>query len=105
MDNITGTLIKAFMQYGQERTETVSRNVANANTPKYTAQDVTRPSSFAQLLNTTGAAQVTLAATSPMHFQGNKASGRFKVVKDKTAGPAKMNGNNVDLPAQAMKLE
>lgn len=105
METVTGALLKAFMQYGQERTQTISKNIANANTPKYTAQDTVKPGSFSQLLSTTSTAQVTMSATSPMHFQSNKNSGRFKVKDDPKAGPKKMNGNNVDLPSETMKLE
>ncbi len=105
MDTITSSLIKAYMQYGQERSETLIRNIANSNTPKYTAQDIAKPGSFAQLLSTTGSAQVTMSATSIMHFQSSKTIGKFKATKDRNAGPTKMNGNNVDLPSQTMKLE
>ena len=104
MDTITGAMMKAFMQYGQERTQTLTQNIANANTPKYVAQDVTKPGSFAQLLSTNSTASVAMSTTSSMHFQSSKVSGRFKVAADKDAGPAAMDGNNVSLPEQTMKL-
>lgn len=104
MDSSLGVLLKNFMQWGQERVETLSQNIAHANTPKYLAKDVAKPQSFAALVGT-NAANTPLAVTSPMHIKGDSAGRKFKTELDKTAGEAKINGNNVSLPDQAMKLE
>ena len=89
------------MSWLGERQSVLAQNVANADTPGYTAKDVAPPS-FAQLVS--GAAQrLPMAVTSPGHITPVSDAGDFKITPQKTSERS-INGNAVQLEDQMMKI-
>jgi flagellar basal-body rod protein FlgB len=96
------------MRYLTERQAAIARNVANADTPAYQAQDLA-PFSFSSMLLRDGpaaanlAAPLALARTSPGHFAIQPGA----LPTPRTLSPAtygeKPNGNTVSLEEQMVK--
>jgi flagellar basal-body rod protein FlgB len=92
------------MRYLTAQQSVIARNIANADTPGYQAQDLA-PFQPTGLQQTGGAgAQLALASTEPGHF-GGASAGDWPL----TPAPAsanygeKPNGNTVSLEEQMMK--
>jgi flagellar basal-body rod protein FlgB len=101
--SVTNVMLEAFMQRATSRQETLSKNVSNANTPGFIAQDVEMPKDFGQLIKSTSSNQTTnISITNPNHIVGSAPKHRFKTVIDKS-GRFKPNRNNVDIKDQAIK--
>jgi flagellar basal-body rod protein FlgB len=83
------------MSWLGERTSVLAQNVANADTPGYTAKDVDPPS-FAELVSGQDE-RLPMATTEP----GD--AGSFKIVSQKTSERS-LNGNSVQLEDQMMKI-
>jgi flagellar basal-body rod protein FlgB len=79
------------------RQATVSSNVANANTPGYSARDVTP---FASVLSHS---QLLMAATDPGHIQPASASGEKVKAKPGESWDVVYSGNSVNLEQEMMK--
>ncbi|NHO31820.1 flagellar basal body rod protein FlgB [Acetobacter fallax] len=84
-------LAQRRMSWLEQREQVLANNVANADTPGYTAQDITPFSSaLAQF-------QVGLATTSPRHIP---VGGRGRSSSVTTEGEQAPNGNAVSLESQ-----
>jgi flagellar basal-body rod protein FlgB len=102
MDFGTLPLFKAMtqrMSWLGEREKTLAQNVANADTPKYLAQDL-KPLSFKELMGS--ASKLQMAATQPNHLSGS-SGGAFTREIDKTA-QVSPSGNSVSLEDQMLKV-
>lgn len=77
------------------RTNVIAENVANADTPGYVARDLTAPD-FAQRL-------AAMRVSDPRHLQAGSAATAAKphLAPD---GEASLNGNEVSVETQMMKL-
>jgi flagellar basal-body rod protein FlgB len=103
MDLGTLPLFKAMtqrMSWLGERQKTLAQNVANADTPKYLAQDL-KPLSFGELMGS--AAKLQMTATQPNHLAGGAGAARFAPAVDKSA-PVSPSGNSVSLEEQMLKV-
>jgi flagellar basal-body rod protein FlgB len=89
------------MSWLGERQSVLSQNVANADTPGYTAKDV-KPPSFAELVSG-ASARLPMAVTEPGHIEPVHDDGGFKLVSQKT-GERAPDGNAVQLEDQMMKI-
>ena len=84
-----------------ERQAVLAQNVANADTPKYTAKDL-KPLDFSTLV--AGVSQkLRLATTQPGHLTPVSAVGAFKQA-DQKVGERAPDGNGVLLEEQMMKI-
>jgi flagellar basal-body rod protein FlgB len=90
------------MAWLSERQQTLAQNVANADTPGYTAHDL-KPQSFRQLIGT-DSARLRLAGTQPMHLAGaaELRAARFATIAEK--GERSPDGNGVDLETEMVKV-
>ena len=89
------------MSWLGERQSVLAENVANADTPGYTAKDV-KPPSFAELVS--GAAEkLPLAITNAGDMQPPGDTSGFKIVAQQTSERAP-DGNAVSLESQMMKI-
>ena len=81
------------------RQELVASNIANANTPKYVAKDVTPFSAVLAETNT------GMARTDPMHISENSVSDDFSVVDADISDEdgVKESGNTVSLAGELTK--
>ena len=89
------------MSWLGERQSVLAQNVANADTPGYTAKDVKQPS-FAELVSG-ASARLPMAVTEPGHIEPVHDDGGFKLVSQKTSERAP-DGNAVQLEDQMMKI-
>ena len=86
--------LSARMQHLSRRTAVIAENIANADTPGFVARDVSEPSrSKAQSLRVSDPRHVTHA--------GGSSQTRIVAAPD---GEAAINGNEVSLETQMMKL-
>lgn len=105
MDSTSPDILAAMrerLRYLGQRQGVITKNIANANTPDYKAQDLKNPS-FADLLAPSKANGVKLAVTSPKHIQPSMASGNYKMVES-PADETSPDGNSVVLEEQMMQM-
>ena len=93
--------ITKHMSWIGERQSVLAQNIANADTPGYTANDV-KPLSFAELVSGSSP-HLQMTTTSPAHVQPISAAGPFKLEAQQSAERSP-NGNSVQLEEQMMKL-
>lgn len=99
----TSSGIMKQVDYLQKKHEILASNIANANTPKYTAKDVEAPESISRNKRKVRAPRVKLKVTNAKHLKPVKAySDRYNIIND-NSGEMKPNKNNVDLAKQVSK--
>lgn len=89
------------MSWLGERQSVLAQNVANADTPGYTAKDVKQPS-FAEFV-TGASARLPMAVTDPRDIVPVHDDGGFKLVAQ-SANERAPDGNAVRLEDQMMKI-
>jgi flagellar basal-body rod protein FlgB len=89
------------MSWLGERQSVLAQNVANADTPGYTAKDVAAPS-FAELVSG-ASAHLSMTVTAPGHIMPVSEAGSFKITPQKITERSP-NGNAVQLEDQMMKI-
>ena len=97
--------IAARLKFLAARTGVIAGNIANADTPDYTARDISE-TSFARLARNaeTRAGGGPLRVTDTRHIQPqNSAASEFRP-HDAPDGEAGLNGNKVSIETQMMKL-
>ncbi len=100
----TSALLQSHLKLSAFRHKVLSNNLANINTPRYTADEVKLPKKEEDLIQLRSH-KLKLAVTSVKHFKGNhKYDTDFPVEKLKDPDEIKMNGNNVSLSQQLTKL-
>ncbi len=85
------------MEWLGARQQVVSENIANANTPNFTAREVTP---FAEMVGDTR--QSGIVTTDPKHIGGGSV-GSPKVIDDQEAWKTGLDGNSVVLEQQSIK--
>ena len=97
--------LKTKMMWLQARQRVLAENVANADTPDYTAKDL-KPLSFDQMVKAETAGTVELARTSKAHIAGAPLSdnGSGFGTDNKTSWETTPSGNGVVLEEQMMKV-
>jgi len=89
------------MAWLNERQATLAQNVANADSPGFSARDL-KPLSFADLVGG-GGRRLALATTSPNQLSGINAQGGFRSEKE-AAIETTLSGNSVNLEGEMMKV-
>jgi flagellar basal-body rod protein FlgB len=90
------------MSWLGERQGVLAQNVANADTPQYTTQDLKQPS-FAELV-AGASSRLPLVQTAAGHLGPvNRPGGDFKLEAQQT-GERAPNGNNVRIEDQMLKI-
>lgn len=93
----------AKMVYLDQRQAIIAQNMANADTPNYRSQDLTKVDFGSVLKKVTGTQQVTLAKTDPGHVNGPNDKGNAKDIKDRVTYEVAPDGNAVILEEQMIK--
>lgn len=88
--------LKNRMGFLSQNQAVISKNIANANTPKYKAMELKEPP--------VRPAGIALATTSPMHISGGSGRGNFKQVQQKDTYETAPDGNNVSIEEQMVKM-
>ena len=93
------SMLRTKMQWHQERQRVLAENVSNADTPKFRPRDLTPPN-----FDRPPPAQVSLAATNPMHLAG-LAGGNWRFAQSREGGyEARPSGNAVSLEDEMLKV-
>jgi len=79
------------------RSGVIAENIANADTPNYTARDIKKPQ-FKKM-----AAGAAMQASDPRHISSTSSARKAHVIQAPD-GEAALNGNRVSLETQMMKL-
>ena len=101
------SMLKTRMTWLNQRQDTLTQNVANADTPGYVAHDLKALDFSEQLRHSTGPAQMAsqLAVTDPRHIavKSSISTDDFEdtEVRDSEASP---NGNSVSLEQEMIKV-
>jgi len=95
------SMLKSKMTYVNARQQVIAQNVANADTPDFTPQDL-KPFSFAAMTQTSGAGLLVnqpghIAGGSPVKTEGLKP-------EDMPDSEARIDGNQVVLEDQMNKM-
>lgn len=93
--------MKSKMAYSGQRQAVLSKNIANANTPNYRAQEL-KPFKKRGM---SSQGRLRMRATNPNHFSGNKSgNAKFKTVEQKNTFETTIAGNNVSLDEEMRKV-
>ena len=93
----------AQMRYQSQRQVTISKNIANIDTPGYKAKEV-KPVDFGDLI-TRQANRLEMRATSKSHQESSKAyEGPYRTQKDRITYETTPEGNSVSLEEQMKRL-
>jgi flagellar basal-body rod protein FlgB len=95
--------IDARMRWLTDRQRVLAQNVANADTPGYSARDVA-PLDFRSLLSDNHAQQLKMAATSDAHKAAVPRTMGSKVRADDKSFQSSPTGNSVTLEEEMMKV-
>lgn len=97
--------LKGKLRFHEARQKVLAENVANAETPGYSARDIKAPDFFRVAVEGSGEGGVATAVTSPMHIAapaiGNGTPYRTQKVDGYEVTP---DGNAVSLEDQMMKV-
>lgn len=97
------SMLKDRMRWLEARQQVLSQNVANADTPNYSARDL-KPVDFESVLRKTGGAtQPGLTVTNPRHIAIAPSSSEYQT-QDSGDGEANPNGNSVSLEQEMIKI-
>lgn len=94
--------MKARLNFLSERQNTLSMNIANADTPKFKAKDL-EPVDFNALIHKEKRV-VHLKTTSDAHMDTKRNITKYDVIKNESPYETKPNGNNVILEEQMVKM-
>jgi flagellar basal-body rod protein FlgB len=95
-------MIKDQMSWASKREQVLSRNIANADTPRYLPSDI-KPLDFKETLADVAAPQ--MAVTNANHLSGTPVpTSRFRAEKVRAPEEIKPDGNGVTLEDQVMKI-
>jgi flagellar basal-body rod protein FlgB len=100
------SMLKDRMSWLSKRQDVLSQNVANADLPGYTPQDL-KPQSFDKTLKSTMSqfqSASTLAVTNPRHIAIASAASHSYEVKDTPDVEAAPGGNSVSLESEMIKV-
>lgn len=100
------SMLKARMQWHQERQSVIAENIAHANTPSYKARDLSEPD-FKGILARQKQGNLSSSAlrqTNGKHIQAANQSGGFEMNSEKADWEVTPSGNNVVLEEQMLKL-
>jgi|GEM_PF-781017 len=103
-DATSADMIKQI-DYLQKRHEVLASNIANVNTPKYKAKDVSAPDFSSSKKHKVYSPKTHLKVTNARHIKPTRlrSNGKYEVVSD-NSGKLKPNKNNVDMAAQISKM-
>lgn len=93
-------MLKSRLSYLADRQQVIAQNVANSDTPGYTAMDL-KPFSVA---GQGGVGQITPTLTSPMHLTPPSSLGLSSKPVAAPDSETTLNGNSVVLEEQMLKM-
>lgn len=88
------------LKHLNQRQSVISQNIANSDTPGYKARDL----ADINFHSVGGGMGVQLQATSPNHISDANSATKFKYLEQKNSGSTTLDGNNVNLEEQMLKM-
>lgn len=85
------------------RQQTISSNIANVDTPGYSAKEVDFESMLQRTLNSSSS-NVSMTKTSKLHMDLNTSSSSFYSTNNRTGGTYREDGNNVDIDTELIDM-
>lgn len=96
------SVLRAKMEWLSERQKLLSENIANSDTPGYSARDL-KPLDFEAMLARGDTS--ALALTNPHHIKGGGEAQRFKFeIMESRGSETNPSGNSVSIEEQMVKL-
>jgi flagellar basal-body rod protein FlgB len=95
------SMLKSQMGYLNQRQKLISQNVANADTPGYTPQDL---KSFDKVMAAQGPAAAGLVRTDPKHLEPARLMGAVAAPIYAPDSETRMDGNSVVLEEEMLKM-
>jgi len=95
------------MRWHEARQKVLAKNIANADTPNYTPQDIKELDFKEMVSDTSSTTLVTPTITDAKHISSPTASGssgNFKISEQRDTYETSPTGNSVDLEEQLMKM-
>lgn len=97
--------LKGKLRFHETRQKVLAENVANAETPGYTARDIKAPDFFRVAVEGESDSGVSTVLTNPMHIAGPAISNAAPFRPEKVGGyDVTPDGNAVSLEDQMMKV-
>lgn len=97
--------LKGKLRFHETRQKVLAENVANAETPGYTARDIRAPDFFRVAVEGDGESGVSTTLTNPMHIAGPVISNAGQLKTQKVGGyEVTPDGNAVSLEDQMTKI-
>jgi flagellar basal-body rod protein FlgB len=97
--------LKGKLRFHETRQKVLAENVANAETPGYTARDIKAPDFFRVAVDGEADAGVSTVLTNPMHIAGPSIGNGTPFRPEKVGGyDVTPDGNAVSLEDQMMKV-
>lgn len=108
LESRTMEVLGAALDISSARHEAISRNVANANTPGYKANDVDFSETLRQSMSLSGTSgSVGFKATRPGHFGSGSQAGQSRAVvmsRDPAGLSMRVDGSSVDIDLEMAKM-
>lgn len=84
------------------RQQVISNNVANVDTPGYSAQELDFETTLQRTLNSSGS--VSIKRTNSKHLEGSSSSTSFNMTTNREGGTYREDGNNVDISTELIDM-
>lgn len=85
------------------RHQTISSNIANVDTPGYSAKTLDFETTLQRNLNSS-AKQVSMAKTNAKHLDSKTSSSSFYTTSNRAGGTYREDGNNVDIDTELIDM-
>jgi flagellar basal-body rod protein FlgB len=85
------------------RQQVISSNIANADTPGYSAKQVDFETTLKRTLNQSSA-KVLMAKTSQSHLDSTSSNSNFLATSNRSGGTYREDGNNVDIDTELIDM-
>jgi flagellar basal-body rod protein FlgB len=85
------------------RQQTISSNIANVDTPGYSAKQLNFETMLQRTLNSS-TSMVSMSKTSKLHLDSNTSSSSFYAASNRPGGTYREDGNNVDIDTELIDM-
>ena len=98
IDNPLSSILEKVLAHHSQRHDVIASNIANANTPGYTAFDLALRSQLEKV------APLLVRSTDSRHMTSSERLDQTGSQLQKSSAPAGLDGNNVSLEQEFLKL-
>lgn len=95
--------LKETMDYSLKRQLLLSENIASQDIPRYKAKDLV-PLNNKSAFGKNNLKKVSITSTNGMHLKANLYHSKYKVITERANTNSTIQGNNVNIPEQMVKV-